>query len=138
MGSYGSRQFRVVRLVSGVRKQHIENRHCALLFSQLIEQARVSPALPQPGRFIQCQPRGVIHFDDDHIVGNSLRNEDEREVKAQAAQGLANLKPRQTKATDNCERSADYPPTNIVGQFGLEIHWVPRNSDNSLRLPIRL
>src|SRR2546427_6754192 len=48
MGFYGSRQFRVVRLVTGGRKQHIENRHCALTLAQLIEQARVSLALPQP------------------------------------------------------------------------------------------
>ena len=94
MGFDGSRQFRVVRLVTGVRKQHVEDGRCALICSQLIEQARVSPAVPQAGRLIQLQPRGVIHFDDDHVVGNDLRNQDERQVKAQAAEGLADLKPR--------------------------------------------
>src|SRR5947207_16014690 len=49
MSFYGAREFRVVLLVTGVCKQHIENRHCTLIFSQLIEQARVSLALPQPG-----------------------------------------------------------------------------------------
>ena len=93
MGLDGLRQFRVVRLVARVGKQDIENRQPALIISKLVEKARVSPALPQPGRFIQRQPRGIVHFDDDHIVSNRLLYEDKRQVIAQVTQGSADLKP---------------------------------------------
>src|SRR5262249_52898137 len=83
------------------------------------EQTCMNPAVPQTGRLDELRVRGVIHFDQDHLVGNDLRNEDEGEV---ITQGRADLKTPETETDQDSESRSDYPAVHVGAEFGVRFH----------------